>query len=544
MGDQRRHTVLKFVIAILGVTATASSGWIPPAVQAGVRQPAPSSTQAPLYAPGAYRSAATGVTTPITSIVVSKPAGVVTNDVLIAAVTVDQTPTISPPAGWTLVRSDANGTIQTQAIYWHAAGGSEPATYTFTFGGAVNSAVAGIAAYSGVNTTTPIDVSSGQANATSTSVTAPSVTTTVANAMIVGIFGLDNDASFTPPAGMTERWDVDVQGVNDEGSEGADVVKATAGATGAKVATATVSDTSIGQLVALKPSGTIAFRSAASAETIPATSVAIGKPAGTAADDVLLAVVTARNDPTISPPAGWTRVRSDVNGTSLTQTVFVRTAGASEPASYTFTLSKPVTAAVGGVIGYSGMDPISPIDTHGGQANASSASVTAPSITTTVADATVVGLFGTGQDATFTQLSGMTERFDVLTTGTSQVSAAADDAVQAAAGATGTKVATASKAAVNIGQLVALRPAGATTNLGRQAQHTTEDWDLGLGDGLAVNVAARNAIVSHPIVSLPIRGSAVSLDLTYNAKDTANVGVGPGWRLTSVGGSTSRRTVR
>jgi len=525
-----RRVRIKFVIAVLGVMATASSGWIPPAVQASV-QPPPSSTEAALDTPGTYRSTATAATTPITAIVVNKPAGVVTNDVLLAAVSVDQTPTITPAAGWTLVRSDANGTTQTQALYWHAAGGSEPATYTFAFGAPVTAAVAGIAAYSGVNTTTPIDVAAGQANAASTSITAPSITTTVANTMVVGVFGLDKNATFSPPAGMAERWDVDALGTADQGSEAADVAKATAGATGAKVATASVADLSIGQLVALKPAGTIAFRAATSAETIPATSLAIGKPAGTAADDVLLAVVTSRSDPTISPPAGWARVRSDVNGTTLTQTVFVRTAGGSEPASYTFTLSKPVTAAVGGLIAYSGMDPISPIDAHGGQANASSASVTAPSITTTVADTTVVGLFGTGNDATFTQLSGMTERFDVLTSGTSQVSAAADDAVQAAAGATGTKVATASKAAANIGQLVALRPAGATPNLGRGAQHTSEDWDLGLGDGLTVNVATRNAIVSHPLVSLPIRGSAVSLGLTYNAKDTANVGVGPGWRL-------------
>jgi RHS repeat-associated protein len=533
MGKLRHRALIRSFVVLLAITVIAPQSPVAPApVRASTRQPeAPRGERVPLNAPGTYRSSSTAASAPITSIVVTKPAGVTTNDVLLAAINVDQTPTITPPAGWTLVRSDVNGTIQTLAIYWRAAGGSEPASYTFTFGAAVNAATAGIVAYSGVDTTTPIDVSGGQANTASTSVTAPSVTTTVANAMVVGFFGLDNDATFTPPSGMTERWDLDVQGTNDEASEAADVVKATAGATGTKVATATVSDTSIGQLIALKPSGTIAFRSASSSETVPTTTLAINKPAGTAADDVLLAVVSARSDPAISPPAGWARVRSDLNGTSLTQTVFVRTAGGSEPASYTFTLSKPVTAVVGGLIAYSGMDPISPIDTHGGQANASSASVTAPSITTTVADATVVGLFGTGNDATFTQLSGMTERFDILATGTSAVAAAADDAVQASAGPTGTKVATASKSGVNIGQLVALRPAAATVNLGRQTQHTAEDWDLGLGDGLAVNVATRNAIVSHPIVSLPVRGSSVSLALTYNAQDTADVGIGPGWRL-------------
>ena len=61
--------------------------------------------------------------------------------------------------------------------------------------------------------------------------------------------------------------------------------------------------------------------------------------------------------------------------------------------------------------------------------------------------------------------------------------------------------------------------------------HTFEDWDLGAGDSLAVNVATRNLVVSHPLVSLPIRGSAVGIDLAYNAKDRVDVGMGPGWRL-------------
>ena len=173
-----------------------------------------------------------------------------------------------------------------------------------------------------------------------------------------------------------------------------------------------------------------------------------------------LAVISSRGSLTVAPPAGWTQVRRDVNGTTLTQVVFVWTAGSSEPANYTFTLSKPVSAVVGGMLAFSGLDPLSPIDAHGGQANASSASVTAPSITTTVADTLVIGLFGTGNNATFTAPAGMSERFDVLTTGTSNVAAEGAEVTQAAAGATGTKVATASMSGMNIGQLVALRPAG------------------------------------------------------------------------------------
>jgi len=70
-----------------------------------------------------------------------------------------------------------------------------------------------------------------------------------------------------------------------------------------------------------------------------------------------------------------------------------------------------------------------------------------------------------------------------------------------------------------------------TGNLGQQPQHTFESWDLGAGDGLAVNVGTGNLVVSHPLVDLPIRGGSFGLGLTYNRHDTSNVGMGPGWRL-------------
>ena len=70
-----------------------------------------------------------------------------------------------------------------------------------------------------------------------------------------------------------------------------------------------------------------------------------------------------------------------------------------------------------------------------------------------------------------------------------------------------------------------------TANLGQQRQHAFESWDLGGGDGLTVNVANGNLVVSHPIVTLPIRGSSISLGLTYNSQDANIVGMGPGWRL-------------
>jgi len=72
------------------------------------------------------------------------------------------------------------------------------------------------------------------------------------------------------------------------------------------------------------------------------------------------------------------------------------------------------------------------------------------------------------------------------------------------------------------------------TNLGLGGHHSFESFDLGNGDGLSVNVATGNVVLSHPIVDLPYRGGSLSLGLTHNAFDSANVGTGPGWRLSAM----------
>jgi hypothetical protein len=273
-----RRVAGEALIALLLVTLGIPAGVLDPdpaAVEAAALRPRQPEAETPAT-PGTYRSTSSATSVPVNTIVIDKPAGVTTNDVLLAGISVRGNPTITPPSGWTLVRSDTSTTVLLQSVYRKVAGGSEPASYSWTFSEPIGSAVGGIAAYSGVATTTPVDVNGGQANASSTSVTAPSVTTTVANTMLVGFFGTANDATFTAASGMTERYDVDADGTNQFGGEGADQSQAAAGASGTRVATASVAAVNIGQLVALKPSGTIAFRAATSAETVPTLALTIG----------------------------------------------------------------------------------------------------------------------------------------------------------------------------------------------------------------------------------------------------------------------------
>jgi hypothetical protein len=203
-----------------------------------------------------YRANATKVTS--NSMLINKPTGTIQYDVMVANIYVVGTdPNITAPSGWTLVLSTLDGTTARLSTYRKVAGASEPASYTWTLSGSTMTE-GGIITFYGVNTTDPIDVYGGQANAASTSYTAPSVTTTVSNAMLVAAFGAKAGGSsntVTPPAGMTERYDI---GQNNNGpscNEAATVAQALAGASGTKVATGQ-SGTNIGHLVALKPDTT------------------------------------------------------------------------------------------------------------------------------------------------------------------------------------------------------------------------------------------------------------------------------------------------
>jgi hypothetical protein len=136
-----------------------------------------------------------------TSLILAVPSGVADGDLLLAVVSIRSVVAITPPAGWTL---QIGGNYQYSAYTKIAA--SEPANYTWSWTGATNTGGA-IAAYRGVDQTTPMD-----AAASSTSGKAPSLNTVTANALVV--VGAGNQASITAPGGSwTERLLCNTSGV-------------------------------------------------------------------------------------------------------------------------------------------------------------------------------------------------------------------------------------------------------------------------------------------------------------------------------------------
>ncbi len=111
-----------------------------------------------------FIAAATG--TGSTATTVPAPAGVQAGDVLVAAVSLRGTAVITPDAGWTLVREDANGFTMRQSLYVKVAtGGDESSTWTLN---RAQDHVVQVLAYRGIDTTDPVVTSAGQATSSAT----------------------------------------------------------------------------------------------------------------------------------------------------------------------------------------------------------------------------------------------------------------------------------------------------------------------------------------------------------------------------------------
>jgi uncharacterized repeat protein (TIGR01451 family) len=196
------------------------------------------------------------------------------------------------------------------------------------------------------------------------------------------------------------------------------------------------------------------------------TSVMLTKPAGTSAGDLLLAAVsTRRTGSTITPPTGWTQIRNSDNDTdNLRMVTFRKFAGASEPASYTFTIANGERSAAGLSV-YRNVAAATPVNAENAQASSGeTSSVVAPSVTTTVANTRLVAFFNTRANEPVTSVSpAMTFRYFAQSgpeTTSSRVRVTTYDATFVGPGATGTRTASLAAARYNIGALIALTPAG------------------------------------------------------------------------------------
>jgi hypothetical protein len=238
----------------------------------------------------------------------------------------------------------------------------------------------------------------------------------------------------------------------------------------------------------------IVFTAAGAAATALSGNITPTLPAGFAADDILILVVYSVDNVVLSLPSGWTNKIETSNGATMLLTVaWCRaTAGQSDP-TVTHTAGSLIIGRVCGFRGASASGD--PIEVSASQANATSTTVTAPTISTLSANA-MVAFVGCSFNATggFSGYSGtdptFTEGMDSFFSGEDE-SICLAYGIKAGAGATGSRTATSGATGINIGALFALTETAAG----------------------GTNGASYRAPKEHPALSDPGIGSRELLDV-------------------------------
>lgn len=202
------------------------------------------------------------------SLTVGVPGGYQNGDVFLLFVE-SANQNISTPGGWTQVLNSPQSTGTAAAaggvrlaVFYKIVSGTQSSVSVADSG---NHTTAIIANFRGVDIDNPIHLTSGKVDSTATSsISTPSLTTTIENTMIVMTIGLDKDAADTDTITTTswtnsnlseiaEGHDQTISGGVGGGIAFATGIKATAGAVGNTTATADSSTTHAYITIALKP---------------------------------------------------------------------------------------------------------------------------------------------------------------------------------------------------------------------------------------------------------------------------------------------------
>ncbi len=232
-GDGRRHSALAAVVSYDAATRTATldpNSDLAPATSytatatVGVRDVAGNPIAAKVWSftttasppPSGIRREATSTIVNASAagvVSVPKPPGTAAGDVLVACLALNggSVSATGVPSGWAPIASVTTTANPHVFGYYKVAGAAEPASFTWTLATSVANG-AGIARYSGVSTTTPLDAPTTTATgASSTSSAVAGVTTATANAMLVGCMSINSSSTaitIASPAGMTAGWDI------------------------------------------------------------------------------------------------------------------------------------------------------------------------------------------------------------------------------------------------------------------------------------------------------------------------------------------------
>ncbi|HLM03647.1 MAG TPA: hypothetical protein VK402_00510 [Blastococcus sp.] len=186
---------------------------------------------------------------------IATPVGTQAGDVLVAQVANRSGlfSGLTAPSGWTLLGRTNSGGQVTEAVFYKVAGSVEPASHTFGLVGSSGVQMAGgIAAYDGVWTVDPVEAFGVRTGASATAST-PSVTTTVANTVLLHTI-TKRQEDLPAPAGTTPRWQVySGTGTATEGATASDESFAGPGATPTRSSSTGFNSEWVTHTIALRP---------------------------------------------------------------------------------------------------------------------------------------------------------------------------------------------------------------------------------------------------------------------------------------------------
>ncbi|MES2155607.1 MAG: Calx-beta domain-containing protein [bacterium] len=227
-------------------------------------------------------STSVATTTNASPLAITVPGSVAQFDVLVAQVVVKTTTTtVTAPSGWTLIRADnsAGANPLKMSSYWHVAtaGDASGGSYSWSYTG-TNWAAGGMLVLKGVDNAGPVDVSATATDTNSPS-TAPAVTTTVANTVLVLLDALEKNDACSAISSGAFAYSVAPTGGGGNAKVAACAATravAAAGASGTTDFTISANDAAVLQTIAFRmPKASFSSSSASGAEATTSVSIPV-----------------------------------------------------------------------------------------------------------------------------------------------------------------------------------------------------------------------------------------------------------------------------
>jgi len=199
--------------------------------------------------------------------------------------------------------------------------------------------------------------------------------------------------------------------------------------------------------------------------------MSLAMPSGLAAGDICVAHIAMTGPRGLQVPAGWTRIREDVNGYQCTQGLYWHLTGSADPGIYAWSTADGSVSYFEAAIGcYAGVNKATPIDpgapNGSGAVSVGTSGVTAPSITTQTGADLIIGVAmdsetSWGQGAVVNLAASSTVRWAAYDANADYLATVGGDRTLSGAGATGSLNVTTTNGQPSdglIAQQVALQP--------------------------------------------------------------------------------------